>query len=270
MDDQGYVIVPGVLPEATCGPLLVHLRKRRKEILAGVAAGRLEEEQCLGPIKSREHRADLFLSLCPTVCAALRSILGELEPLLRHFLRPCDVRDAAGEYSDAPPLDVAQATLVELSSLHSLPGSEAQEKHSDTKAISPDHSTRCIVTCFVALQDIELEMGPTLLWPATHVSREHYCVEYATVEARSRGVASKPALLRKGDVLVMDSRLVHCGGANRSDTDRVLFYLSWKVPGSDSTGGGFAIRPDYEGKLLFGQWRGWTVPESAAESYAAK
>lgn len=37
-------------------------------------------------------------------------------------------------------------------------------------------------------------------------------------------------LLPKGCCAIFDSRTLHCGGANRSDTSRALFYFTFKNP----------------------------------------
>ena len=44
----------------------------------------------------------------------------------------------------------------------------------------------------------------------------------------------RPVLLRRGEALVMDSRVVHCGGANLRSVDRVLFYFSFCRGDSDT------------------------------------
>ena len=60
----------------------------------------------------------------------------------------------------------------------------------------------------------------------------------------------------------MDSRLVHCGGANASATDRVLFYFSWLLSGACPTRQVSSLLPAYREQLRFGDWRRWTAPDA--------
>ena len=45
------------------------------------------------------------------------------------------------------------------------------------------------------------------------------------------------ALLQTGDAALYDGRLLHCGGANRSDALRILFYLTLRAATDDGVGG---------------------------------
>ena len=45
----------------------------------------------------------------------------------------------------------------------------------------------------------------------------------------ARAPPSRVALLDAGDAALYDGRLLHCGGANRSDELRVLFYLTFRA-----------------------------------------
>ena len=36
-------------------------------------------------------------------------------------------------------------------------------------------------------------------------------------------------MVRRGDAVMMDSRVLHCGSANESEARRVLFYFSFRV-----------------------------------------
>jgi hypothetical protein len=220
----------------------------------------------LGQIRGSENRADVKLPLCPLVRKALNNVVGAIEPVLDGFIRRGrDENDRGGaatskgrcsSQTKADGSGVGTVTLVELSSLHSLPGSKAQLMHKDTNG-----TQACILTAFCALQDVELAMGPTILWPGTHTNR------------MDGPIASSgppfPALLRKGSVLLMDSRLAHCGGANRADVDRCLFYHSWQLPHTDAAGSTASLLEDYRGKLRYAHWRLWTSPAPTLASLPA-
>ena len=37
-------------------------------------------------------------------------------------------------------------------------------------------------------------------------------------------------VMRRGDAVVFDSRILHCGSANESEARRAMFYFSFSVP----------------------------------------
>eukprot|EP01038_Epipyxis_sp_PR26KG_P013216 gene13216-17715_t len=56
------------------------------------------------------------------------------------------------------------SSLIELNAIISLPGSEKQEIHSDV----PYSNSNDIISCFVALDVVTLNNGPTCLYPRSH------------------------------------------------------------------------------------------------------
>jgi hypothetical protein len=130
------------------------------------------------------------------------------------------------------------AGLYELSCLISDPGSQRQVTHPDTPC-SATNDEPVLYTCFIALQDITIDMGPTTWIPNTHNVKAHETFQDNTVDPSS-GECPKDTLLRtqpavlgllpKGSCAIYDSRLLHCGGSNASNTSRALFYFSFKSP----------------------------------------
>jgi ectoine hydroxylase-related dioxygenase (phytanoyl-CoA dioxygenase family) len=59
--------------------------------------------------------------------------------------------------------------------------------------------------------------------------------------------------LKMGDMSIYDSRVLHCGTANRSDRQRILLYATFKNPSGPSDDDDFwnvaSIRPEYVGKF---------------------
>jgi ectoine hydroxylase-related dioxygenase (phytanoyl-CoA dioxygenase family) len=117
-----------------------------------------------------------------------------------------------------------------------------------------------LLTCFVALQDVSLTMGPTVFLPRTHTAPQHAAFAdeakpVATASASSESLDSpKDALLRgtksvvstlsKGSCAIFDSRLLHCGSANRSAESRAIFYFSFRNPTVAYPGNPASIRAD--------------------------
>jgi TPR repeat protein len=117
------------------------------------------------------------------------------------------------------------ATLYELAALVSEPGAPRQPVHPD----NPYQDAAPLLTCFVALQDISIDMGPTTFLPRTHTKEAHASFDASTA-ARDALLCETPArvaLLRAGDCALFDSRTLHCGGAN-TDATRAVFYFSFR------------------------------------------
>lgn len=141
---------------------------------AAVADGRLGQEQAYGaiapPASKVTNRWNLLLDMAPLTRAALGACLDKSS---RVFESACG----------------ADAMLCDLSALISDPGSRTQQLHFDTRcseesdveeeeeeeaavggirASRRQHSyatVKRLVTGFVALQDVTVEMGPTCIVP---------------------------------------------------------------------------------------------------------
>ena len=149
------------------------------------------------------------------------------------------------------------AILYELSCLISDPGSQRQVMHPDTPCAAGEDAV--LFTCFVALQDITLDMGPTTWMPGTHTLQAHE--QFQNDNKVDNQLSPKDTLLKQGPVVlgllpkgccaIFDSRLLHCGGANTnaSNQSRALFYFSFKNPNVPNAGNPGSIRPD-----LINQW----------------
>ena len=128
------------------------------------------------------------------------------------------------------------ALLYELAALVSSPGCPPQAIHADS-LFTRDPA---IVTCFLALQDVDEAMGPTRCLPKTHTRAAHdawIAADDDTWAAAVAALAPRSAPLRAGEALLLDSRALHCGGANVSDRTRALFYASFILPGARATVG---------------------------------
>ena len=201
MEVEGYARINGVLSAETASELLAavnaELARRKAE------AKEMDDLTTLkgfGDVLMKDNRYDLYLDLEPPVQQALNEVLGKLQPLFAEVL---------GE----------DAELFELSALISDPRSPRQPVHPDTPYRDGDGAA--VLTAFVALQEVEEAMGPTGVIPRTHTKEAH-----ERFNSRDDGGREKIALLRAspnhvgvlstGDVNLIDSRLIHAGGANES------------------------------------------------------
>ena len=162
-----------------------------------------------------------------------------------------------------------ESTLWELNCFMSNSGARRQLVHADNVCLEPvpglhpssgSSSTGngkadepILLTCFVALQDIDETMGPTVFMPGTHTidahnrffetGRDELSTKTESFSPKNDVLRRSPAVvgtpIPKGSCLIFDPRVLHCAGENTcSDVDktRALFYMSFKNPKIDSPG----------------------------------
>ena len=180
--------------------------------------------------EGKRKRWDLKVPMCEEAAAALRQLLA---------------RDAPAAVALSSVLgDARTSGLHEMGAIISIPGAPRQVIHSDT-VWTPQP---VLYTAFVALQDVSPDMGPTTLLPGTHCEAAHERFDDAGAGGKDALLAASARLqgpLRGGDAVVYDSRVLHCGGANRfggalgggastkagpAAGERVVFYVSFACP----------------------------------------
>ena len=224
------------------------------------------------PATRRLPRVDLRLPLagCAPLARALVELLGR---------RRSSDGDGGGDGerdAASPPLRALVETLAgpdaplyELAAMISEPGAQRQPIHPDTP-FRPDAdadadagagagSAAPLLTCFVALQDVAVAMGPTLFLLGTHADGAlHARVDDPdpAVRARALGALSahditRAALLRAGDAVVFDSRALHSGGANdaRDGASRALLTLTFRDVRAGAVGNVGSLRAGYVGQV---------------------
>ena len=174
-----------------------------------------------GNVHSRNHRYDMYLRNEGSYGEALNYMLGEGTAL-------------KGLFHDL--LDGESGTFHELAALISDCGSQCQPIHPD----STFTEWAPLYTCFVALQDVDDDMGPTVFLPGTNTLKCHENLKSPFEKDEMLSTCEyRRALLKKGDVAIMDSRTFHCGDANWSDPPgkrRVLLYFTIRNPRHSETG----------------------------------
>jgi ectoine hydroxylase-related dioxygenase (phytanoyl-CoA dioxygenase family) len=228
---DGVVRIDNVLNKDTADTMREYIYQRRAESEHLVQTGRLQPIQRFADVLLKENRCDMPLPIGNNLVAkALNEVL---------------LKSPVGKVMEI--LLTKDAVLYELSCLMSDPGSQRQVMHPDT----PYKEQPVLYTCFVALQDITGNMGPTTWLPGTHSEQMHE--QFNDETTKDALLKSQPAvlgLLNKGSCAIFDSRLLHCGGANTSaDTSRALFYCSFKNPSVLSVGNPGSIQ-----KQLIGRW----------------
>lgn len=137
--------------------------------------------------------------------------------------------------------------FYELASVITDPGSVRQQVHPDLpfKEIAP------LYVIFLALQDVTEDMGPTTFLLRTHTQKENAKFNSGDKEVKDEQLMKakcRLATLKKGDAVLFDARILHCGNENDIDngSTRALFNFSFrnsKVKGDLGYAG--SIRPGY-------------------------
>ena len=191
--DQGYVIIPGVLPEGT----LRDVREQLAPHLQGEFPGRNDFEGL------RSERVYALLDKAPAVAELVANE------------RTLSLLDATLE-----PNYLLSACLAIL--LH--PGETAQPWHSDDTFVTiPRPRPWYAVSTIWAIDDFTAENGATEVIPGSHRWGGD---EWATGDRDDAVVAEMPA----GSVIVFLGTTVHRGGANRSAGPRLAITPQYCAP----------------------------------------
>ena len=150
------------------------------------------------------------------------------------------------------------ASLTELASIIVYPGASAQALHTDTEVHTGDAT---MTTAFIVLQDTPPKLGALAVVPGSHTTG---CRDDPFDSEPGRPQGSTLLDAPAGSIVLMDSRLLHGGGAHtapppRGSTDgeapaRVVFYFSWVNQRVASTpylplGSTFALNGELWGKV---------------------
>ncbi|KAJ8605388.1 hypothetical protein CTAYLR_002406 [Chrysophaeum taylorii] len=143
-----------------------------------------------------------------------------------------------------------EAVLYDFYGLRTEPGSFRQPIHSDT----PFQRVPPLYASFVALQDVDLDMGPTTFLPGTHTETDaRLDFDVGMLDGRRDAMLAKAkpkfALLEAGDLVIFDMRVLHFGAANHPDkgATRIFLNLTFRNPraNADNLGHIPCIRPGF-------------------------
>lgn len=176
------------------------------------------EETGFGNVDSKHHRWDMYLDYSGVLKDSVVSILGDSSSAL------------SAVFHDL--FDGEDAQFHEFAALISDEGASSQRVHSDT-TFQPNCP---LYTVFVAMQDVVRELGPTLFIQGSHTVGAHSELRHFRERYLSSSIYHQ-ALLKQGDVVIMDSRTCHCGDANDFGR-RILLYFTLLNPKFEDMGGG--------------------------------
>mmetsp|Transcript_17967 Transcript_17967/g.36861 ORF Transcript_17967/g.36861 Transcript_17967/m.36861 type:complete len:373 (+) Transcript_17967:142-1260(+) len=250
---SGVVRIDDVLPDDMADELRNYVFDLRQRSDEQVQKGEIRQIERFADVLLKENRCDLTIPLEEDIVVdALLQVLQKT-PVGKMMSTMLGKKSA----------------LYELSCLISDKGSNRQVVHPDNPCTADEEAV--LYTCFIALQDIDLTMGPTTWLPNTHTASAHelfkddYVGPTQTESSKDKLLRTTPSVLGvlpKGSCAIFDSRLLHCGGANTSDRSRALFYFSFKNAKIGYPGNPASIRPELGSK--------YTLPTLEAELKAMK
>eukprot|EP00930_Biecheleria_cincta_P029856 TRINITY_DN20716_c0_g1_i1.p1 TRINITY_DN20716_c0_g1~~TRINITY_DN20716_c0_g1_i1.p1 ORF type:complete len:399 (-),score=86.63 TRINITY_DN20716_c0_g1_i1:33-1229(-) len=274
LEKEGYVVLKGVLDKEECEVL-------REHVLLCTDAGLQQERfDLFGDIQAADNRSDLKLDLCEPVVKALDKFSQRCGELLRRIcggdvriVELAAISSSKGAVAQPVHADTMHGVTRFLQSDLALPDagprgdlSEDEDAEGDVgkivQAVATD--TALIFTSLLALQDIEPEMGPTHVWPGTNTV-EHHATLWSTSASGKKlstvsdadeafGVAHRQMTLKQGDLVLYDSRTMHCGGANSSDKRRAVFCVSVMGPGIRPDGTTWTMLQTLRGRLRLSEF----------------
>lgn len=164
---------------------------------------------------------------------------------------PMDLEDFSIHYKEFPWWPVVSEILGEDAApcfqgvISSAPKTPDQEWHIDSPHTEEDHTPPNIINILIALEDIDLEMGPTEIAVATHKHTNHLKNPRLVIDelvyqcprtSPETLLEAKPqesfktwtSALSSGTCILFDDRVMHRGKANRSNKFRHVAYFSYK------------------------------------------
>lgn len=213
--DDGVARINNVLSKETANKMRKYVNNLLLDTTEAVEGGFFDHDSLFGNVYCKENRWDLLLPLegSEQVMDCVTEVLGEGRPVATA------IESVLGK----------DAELYELSTLISDPGSKSQPLHPD---ILYQDTVHPILTCFVALQDIDDDMGPTVFMPKSANKKYHQDLKNRHLDPEAKGLVANAynvrATLDKGDCSLYSAMTLHCGSANISDKRRSLFYFSFR------------------------------------------
>eukprot|EP00550_Attheya_septentrionalis_P009773 CAMPEP_0198285290 /NCGR_PEP_ID=MMETSP1449-20131203/4623_1 /TAXON_ID=420275 /ORGANISM="Attheya septentrionalis, Strain CCMP2084" /LENGTH=411 /DNA_ID=CAMNT_0043982675 /DNA_START=69 /DNA_END=1304 /DNA_ORIENTATION=+ len=243
---KGVARINSVLSIETATSILNYVNEEKIRSEAAIAEGKVKPLSRFTNVLLKQNRWDLLLPMeeSDEVMKGLYELLGDGDSAKRRGSVGSVIESTVGK----------DAELYELACLISDPGSERQVIHPDIAHIDSDGNVIPLVTCFVALQDIDVSMGPSEFLPETNTAAHHKRLNnHAIRDELLSEVSSKISLLNVGDCSTFDATTLHAGGGNKSNTRRCLFYFTFRNLSLDdprTTNNPGSIRPEVKERRL--------------------
>lgn len=233
-----------------------------------------------GNIQEADHRSDLKLDLCEPVVEALNRFAARCGPLLTSIcggdakiVELAAISSSKGAVAQPVHADTMHGVTRFLQSdiaLHDAGTGKSDDLSEDedaaddlgrvVQAVATD--TALIFTSLLALQAVDESMGPTHVWPGTNTVEHHATLwgSHITGKLSVRDadkafqVDHRKMTLECGDLVLYDSRTMHCGGPNNSDRRRSVFCVSTMGPGIRPDGTTWTMLSSLRGRMKLGDF----------------
>lgn len=265
---DGVIRIDEALAPKLADQLREYVLEQQALALAATQADPSLSRTFYGVEQSRAHRCDLQLSLLRGGFAAdgpdfMTSDKDDDSP--QHVLADV-LQKLLGANGSLRAIYEKLVTLegefYELGAVVTDPGSNRQVVHPDL----PFKDKAPLYVIFLALQDVDEDMGPTSFLVGTQTKKEN--AKFNDPEQKDEQLTKadcKLSTLKKGDAVSFDARVLHCGNANdpvRGKT-RALFNFSFRNPQvTGNLGYDGSIRPGYCQAMTLGD------VSDALDSYA--
>jgi hypothetical protein len=200
---HGCLLLPGALPP----PLIDAMQQEYFARFGALDAAGMLEQSALPPPNAIAPRGTARFEITMRMSGAFCKAPVFASPLLRGVLGP---------------LLGADMQLNSFSIVVSYPGARMQEIHRDHGhlfASEPDIGPSLpvyAVNVAVPLIDVDLQTGPTGVWPGSHRWP-------SGIEAQPENVTAIP--IQRGDCMMLDYRTLHTGLPNLGDRVRPILYM---------------------------------------------
>jgi hypothetical protein len=255
LEKDGVVMIENVLSDETADKLRELILEEQQLAYDLTQKDPSKARSFYGVEQARANRCDLQLSLLRNGYKDDDNSPDNFEDPTTTVDNPHTLADALqeilGEQGSLRDLYENLVTLegefYELAAVVTRPGSQRQTIHPDL----PFQKAAPLYVVFVALQDVTAEMGPTSFLLRSHTAAQNDIFTSGDQSLRDAQLSSSDcrlSCLRKGDAVVFDARILHCGNANDREKGqtRALFNFSFRNPKVEgSLGYEGSIRPGY-------------------------
>lgn len=252
LQQDGVVRIDNILSKKLTTELRKYVMELRQIATKEVESGQVSSKQRFADVLLKQNRCDLTMPFGthPILYDALHTILN-CSPI------GTTIAELLGH----------DAKLYEFSCLISDPGSPRQVIHPDTPC-STKNEEPVLYTCFIALQDVTIDMGPTVWLPGTHTLEYHEIFQQDQPPSIDPKNLQNPkdillsthsyvlGAIPQGTCCIFDSRTLHAGTANishlrddKGGTQRAIFYVSFQKNNAGYPGNPPSIRPELQNQL---------------------
>jgi len=227
---DGVLRVDSALSPELADALREHVLEQQILALEKTQADPSLSRSFYGVENQRESRCDLQLSLLRGGYAAdSDNVVSESK---RHVLADA-MQELLGEDGTLrylyENLVTLQGEFYELAAVITNPGSTRQMVHPDL----PFKDKAPLYVIFLALQDVTKDMGPTSFLLKTHTAKAiNQFNDDSQKDEQLSNADCRLSTLKKGDAVLFDARILHCGNANdiEKGSTRALFNFSFRNP----------------------------------------